>query len=428
MSIKVSTIALPALGFALSLLISACAAPQPAPTATLPPDLPTALLPTLTPTHAPPATSAPPPAPAQPLAESLAVLYLSAEGQIALTDVNGSESAVLTSVSTQTAPGDEPNVWLQFHLYTPPQVSPAGKRLLLPDGSGGWLIYDLATQAILKQFPASAGIASPSFSPQGERLAFIQEGQLCLHTLSANATECLPPFGVAPLFAGWSPYSDRIAVVLGECCEAEVWLVDAATLTSQAIGFTDLTFETDLSRVLRWVYDEDTEEEKLVILSQKNASQAQIFSPSRSTASQLNFSLAGISANGKYILTLDGKIGTPDGDFFYTLGGQRPATVLIKDWAWSPRGDRLAVIHTQPDRADVSAILSVIDLSEKKLLWERTFDFPFARVEWSRDASLLLLDQADLRAGDSPVWKIKADGEGNLEIFLEAGFLLKVLH
>jgi len=427
MCIKSSTFALPALVFALCLLMSACAAPQPAQTATLPPDLPTALLPTLTPTPAPPVTSASSPNTAQPLPESLAVLYLSAEGQIVLTDVNGSESAVLTSVSTQTALGDEPNVWLQFHLSTPPQVSPAGNRLLLPDGNGGWLIYDLTGRTILKQFPANAAITSPSFSPQGEQLAFIQESQLCLHTLSANATECLPPFGAAPLFAGWSPYSDRIAVVLGECCQAEVWLVDAATLTSQAVGFTDLTFETNLSRVLRWVYDEDTEEEKLVILSQKNASQALIYFPSGSTVSQLNFSLAGISANGKYILTLDGKIGTPDGDFFYTLGGQRPATVLLKDWAWSPRGGRLAVIHTQPDRADVSATLSVIDLSKKKLLWERTFDFPFAQVEWSRDASLLLLDQADLRPADSPVWKIRADGEDNLEIFLEAGFLLTVL-
>lgn len=427
MSIKSSTFALPALGFALGLLMSACAAPQPAPTATLPPDLPTALLPTLTPTPALPATSAPSPNPAQPLPESLAVLYLSAEGQIVLTDVNRSESAVLTSVSTQTALGDEPNVWMQFHLSSPPQVSPTGKHLLMQDGNGGWLIYDLATQSIRKQFPATAGIASPSFSPQGEQLAFIQEGQLCLHTLSANATECLPPFGAAPLFAGWSPYSDRIALVLGECCQAEVWLVDAANLTSQAVGFTDLTFETNLSRVLRWIYDEDTEEEKLVILSQKNASQALIYFPTRSTASQLNFSLAGISANGKYILTLDGKIGTPDGDFFYTLAGQRPATVLIKDWAWSPRGDRLAVIYTQPDRADVSTTLSVIDLGEKTLLWERAFDFPFAQVEWSRDASLLLLDQADLRPTDSPIWKINADGEDKLEIFLEAGFLLTVL-
>lgn len=141
----------------------------------------------------------------------------------------------------------------------------------------------------------------------------------------------------------------------------------------------------------------------------------------------MDFCLAGISANGKYILTLDGKIGTPDDDFSYTLAGQ-PATVLLKDWAWSPKGDRLAVIHTQPDRADVSVTLSVIDLSEKNLLWERTFDFPFARVEWSRDSSTLLLDQANLRAGDSPVWKIKADGEGDLKILVEAGFLLKVLH
>ncbi len=383
--------------------------------------------PTLKPDSVQPTLTVAPHSIVQPLPQALEALYLRADGQFALMDLSGALSAALTRVLTQTDPRDEPNIWLQFHLSTPPQVSPAGNRLLLPDGSGGWWIYDLTGRTILKQFSADAAITSPSFSPRGERLAFIQEGRLCLYSFDSNSTACLPPFEAAPLFAGWSSFSDHIAIVLGACCEAEVWLVDAAALESRPVGFTNLAFETNLSRVLGWVYDENTEEEKLVILSQKDASQALIYSPSRSTASQLDFSLAGISANGKYILTLDGKIGTPDGDFSYTLAEQ-PATVLLKDWARSPKGDRLAVIHTQPDRADVSVTLSVIDLSEKNLLWERTFDFPFARVEWSRDSSTLLLDQADLRAGDSPVWKIKADGEGDLKILVEAGFLLKVLH
>ncbi len=103
----------------------------------------------------------------QPLPASLQVLYLSTEGQITLTDLSGTESAVLTTVSTQTAPGDEPNVWLQFHLSSPLQVSPAGNPLLLPDGSGGWLIYDLAKRSLLKTFNPNDAIRSPTWAPAG---------------------------------------------------------------------------------------------------------------------------------------------------------------------------------------------------------------------------------------------------------------------
>lgn len=414
----------------LSLIISACTAPQISPTATstsTPPAFPEAPVATQKPIATQATSTVTPPTIYKPLPESLEVLYLRADRQIALTDLSGTESVALTPMLTQATPGDEPNVWLQFHHSTPPKVSPAGNRLLLPDGSGGWLIYDLAKQSILKQFSARDAVFSPSFSPDGERLAFIHRSQLCLYSLTAELSKCLPPFVSAPLFADWSPHSDHIAVVLGECCEAEVWLVDTEALTSQIVGLTDLTFETNLKRVLTWVYDADSKEEKLVILSQKTATQALVNYPSQSKSDQLDFALIGMSVNGKYVLTLDGTVGTLDGNFFHKLAVQ-PGKILLKDWAWSPQSDRLAVLHSRPEQADTAVTLSVISLTGQNLLWQHTFDRSIARVEWSRDSSALLLDQADLHPVDSPVWKISSDGQGELEVLVKAGFLLSVLH
>ncbi len=217
-----------------------------------------------------------------------------------------------------------------------------------------------------------------------------------------------------------------MAVIAGECCQADVWLVDAESGRSQPVGITDLTFETNVRPLLAWAYDQETGQETLAILSQNTATAALLYSPHEANSRQLNDPLAGISADSETILTLSAAVGTPDGGIFHRLSEQ-PDTVLLKDWAWSPGGDRLAILHAPRHLADSAAVLSVISLAERKLLWEKSFDLPLARVEWSRDASTLLLDQADLRPGDSPIWKLSADGQGEPETLVEAGFLLIVL-
>ncbi|MEW6650906.1 MAG: hypothetical protein AB1453_12050 [Chloroflexota bacterium] len=174
------------------------------------------------------------------------------------------------------------------------------------------------------------------------------------------------------------------------------------------------------------MYDQESGQETLAILSQGEADRAELFSPQEASSRQLDDPLAGISADGETILTLSATVGTSGGDIFHRLSEQ-PSTLLLKDWAWSPGGDRLAILHVRRDLADSAAALSVISLADRKLLWEKSFDLPLARIEWSRDASVLLLDQADLRPGDSPIWRLSADGQGEPEMLIEAGFLLAVL-
>jgi hypothetical protein len=354
------------------------------------------------------------------------VLYLHPDGQLRLTDLAAQQDEALPLALAAPQPGDEANAWLQFRLYTPPQVSPAGQRMMLPDGSGGWLMYDWTTRSVLQTFTASDAIRSPTWAPDGRRLAFIQDGRLCLLTLDAGTTECLPAFSDAALFALWSPRGEHIAVIAGECCQAEVFLLDAESGHSQPAGVTDLTFETNVRHLLAWTYDQESGQETLAILSQGEADRAELFSPQEASSRQLDDPLAGISADGETILTLSAAVGTSGGDIFHRLSEQ-PSTLLLKDWAWSPGGDRLAILHVRRDLADSAAALSVISLADRKLLWEKSFDLPLARVEWSRDASVLLLDQADLRPGDSPIWRLSADGQGEPEMLIEAGFLLAVL-
>jgi hypothetical protein len=69
------------------------------------------------------------------------------------------------------------------------------------------------------------------------------------------------------------------------------------------------------------------------------------------------------------------------------------------------------------------SLLAVTAAETEELLWQQELTINASRIFWSADGQWLLLDNSQ---ADAPIWRIPADGQGEVEMIVEAGFLVVV--
>ncbi len=87
----------------------------------------------------------------------------------------------------------------------------------------------------------------------------------------------------------------------------------------------------------------------------------------------------------------------------------------------SPNGLWTYNISTEASNSTVS----MLD-AEGDLIWKRALDFSISpdRIHWSLDGTYLLIDDYNMT---TPIWRLAADGSGELEQIIEEGYLLQVV-
>ncbi|MFZ0548108.1 MAG: hypothetical protein WAM60_21865 [Candidatus Promineifilaceae bacterium] len=93
--------------------------------------------------------------------------------------------------------------------------------------------------------------------------------------------------------------------------------------------------------------------------------------------------------------------------------------------ALSPDGQWTAVLSIASSGDDPLPsepnLLSVQEANSDTVVWQRPLEMAVSRVLWSPDGDYLLIDDDQ---PDSPIWRIKADGTSEIEVVIEAGYLL----
>ena len=270
--------------------------------------------------------------------------------------------------------------WFQASLYRPPLISPDARWIAFSDGAQ-IIVVDVDQHT---QTPLCASSAPwVDWAPTGDALVFAEDGapggraRLTVAHVASRQVEVLyelPPGEGGIKHWVWSPDGRSVAF---DCCpqEAEahtlarVQRIEVATRRVEDAG----TLERHVARSdsLCW------------------------------------------SADGRVLTDREGAVRCAD-----------PASLVPRV---SPDGTRVAqVVYTGPEGAD--RLVKVASWEQGKVgrvLWTRSI--PQAQVSavgWSPDGRYLLLDDIELR---SPIWRLRADGSGELLEVVDDAYLLGVI-
>lgn len=307
------------------------------------------------------------------------------------------------------------------------QFSPDRSRFVASQESLSSLLFDFqeAKWAALPQ-----AMTSPSWSPDSEQLAYVwrdpsagdaSSAQPAVYVYDVDQKSEKLLFSTEGLMqALWSPDGTRLAVSAFNQPEkggGDVWLVDPSTGDEEKVGFCVSMVGTSASH-LRW----STDGQRLAMAQYNNEGMAEY----------------------AVLLLEDGTIERFD------------LNDLPGDQAWlpDPTGEDLKVISHSGERL-VQAIppkrsgqeqwwagpseLRIVDAGTKTTLhkWEIDGIVPIAR--WSLDDAWLVFSvlqvedlpcefpefgPCDIR---SSIWRLRADGTGDMEMIVEEGFLLEIV-
>jgi hypothetical protein len=88
-----------------------------------------------------------------------------------------------------------------------------------------------------------------------------------------------------------------------------------------------------------------------------------------------------------------------------------------------PVSGRTAVMEFEPAQPERGALRLSVTKSDDQTFWERDLEGTgLNRVRWSPDGRWLLLDD---ERPDTPIWRLAADGSGDLEPILEDAILVR---
>lgn len=280
------------------------------------------------------------------------------------------------------AAGDE---WRINALSLPPRVSPDGRRIAFSPDGNAIMVADVRNPAAEPlSVPGSAVFA---WSPDSHRLAYAihedgeERAQLVVRDLDTSTLLSLlanPTPNISAL--AWSPDGRRIA--FGCCFEqdySETGELSSGTLTGQLRVVDPVTGQAETVGLLWrsvaggiqsfcW-----TEQEQVRPIENANELTAHCSIP------------------------LDGST---------SPNGQQRFYVSI-----APQTDPTAVIVYQ----------LVIEDRVSGEMWRRDLQAGLRPVAWSPDGAFILLDD---NGNHTPIWRLGADGAGELEIVIEDGYLL----
>lgn len=345
-----------------------------------------------------PLTVIPVPRTASPSEPGRVVLY-ARDDDLWRTDVSGLHREPLTVGRALNWRNEWVTDWLQAARQRPPRVSPDGRWIAFPGGeevvstygqltavfaAGDMLVVDVTghTQASFRQpgagvvdwAPNSRSFAYVVSSPEGDRLCVYDPAR-------GRATSLLSRQGIKHF--AWSPDSRYIAFT---CCFE---VVEPYTVTGRSTGLV----------------------QRLDVSTQQleRVGQAQI---GVASSGSLCWSM-----DGRVITTTEGAVRCSPQDAWWTSGVSADGTRIT----------RLTPLYSADGTANgaVLATARYADGRAGSVLWERQVrEANVTRAYWSPDDRYLLLDDEDPH---SPVWRLQADGTGQLEVVVDDGYLLGVV-
>lgn len=369
------------------------------------------------------------------LFNSPVVFFLDRDGYLSRTDLAGKFVERLALVSDKISE----DTWLTS-LFHPSRVSPNGQWLVLNDDQGRWSLFNLAQG----QETAKGRGVLPTWSPDNQHFAYldrdgqlIRDRQLCLYDLKDQTNECSFWEGEHKLItAVWSPDGRYIAVadtnpdatntnsknpLFGT---GQVWLVDTSNAQAELVGTYSATLEPAVEDILEWLPDSSG-----ILIKTTGDVPSTLYSLAESSLIQFSESVISISPKGQYILYGSAQVGRLDDTILYSLpnmcANEQP--MLLNQWKWSRNDDRLVYIGTCSNTPEPSYFISVVKVTTGDLLWHQSLPQQFQVVDWSPDGTFIFLDNDDPYPDFSPIWRLAADGSGQLETIVTQGLFLGIV-
>ena len=390
-----------------------------APTATTPATVtPTATLPT-------PDTSAPTATDAQYPTDAL--LFYHSDGHLYTVPLGGQSRRLTTQ---PLAGANEPFIVDGMFGFRPPVVSPDGCLLALNGNWGGATVLDLVTGEMIGMGRGRA-MQSPNWSPDSRQLAYVtQDDRLCIYDLNSEPDDC--PFAPEGLLMEvvWSPTGSFIAAAVvtppvggsSDCCVGRVWLVDPATGVATDVAGFITGFEYAPGEAFQWLPDGSG-----LAIKRADDSHGAIFRLADGSVVTFDEWIADVAPDGGTVLHPSGALSAIDGTALAPLtGADGCAEFLGIARSWSP-DSRLAytiLCGVGGTTALEPRPLTVIDPATGVVGWQRELPVGLFPVGWSPDGQFILLDDA---AVASPIWRLAADGTGELEVVVEDGRLVELI-
>lgn len=353
-------------------------------------------------------------------------------GDLLRTDVIGGAALSLAPVFAGGEPG--------AYFYTnPPRVSPDGRWLLVSISTsptaGRWQLFDVMTG---EQIAAGGGQSriSPAWSPDSAAFAYLDEGGVCIYSIEPASETCIP-VAADLIAAAWSPDGATIALVQMdtsiECCRVAVRLFAVDENESFAIGVIEPPPQANTEEFMEWT------DGRLLLKSTSADVPSILYNPVDGATLHYEGWIRDVSPDGRLLLDDSGAVIGLDGATAYVLPANEacPRPILTgANWAWSPEGKQLAFLLNCAAASDGSW-LYVVDATTGEIHWDKALPlpagalYPLDRIFWSPDGTYLLLDGPDTTAEFtrplSPVWRLAADGSGELEVLKESGYLVDVV-
>ena len=390
-----------------------------APTATTPATVtPTATLPT-------PDTSAPTATDAQYPTDAL--LFYHSDGHLYTVPLGGQSRRLTTQ---PLAGANEPFIVDGMFGFHPPVMSPDGRLLALNGNWGGAAVLDLVTGEGIG-IGRGRAILSPSWSPDSRQLAYVtQDDRLCIYNLDSVPDDC--PFAPEGLLmeAVWSPTGSQIAAAVvtppeegsSDCCDGRVWLIDPTTGTAADVAGFITGFEYAPGEAFQWLADGSG----LAIKRTGDSGGGAIYRLGDDSVVTFDEWIAGVAPDGRIVLHPSGAVSAADGTALAPLPGAGECAEFVNvTHAWSPDGHLAYALWCGFDYPPVGPnVLTVIDPATGVVGWQRELPVGLFPVGWSPDGQFILLDDA---AVASPIWRLAADGTGELEVVVEDGRLVELI-
>lgn len=379
------------------------------------------------------------PTPESPSLASADVL-LYRNGSLERVDVQGSNPLSLPSV---TGIGDNPTDY--FHA-NPPQISPDGRWLIAyaaaSETTGNWRLFDATTGELVATGSGQARL-SPTWSPDSIAFAFLDHSGICVYALEPASEACAPVVDfdgtvVENLIgAAYSPNGTHIALAQADmsapCCRVMVWLFALDGSEAFAIGAYEMPPQATSTEMFEWTADG-----RLLIKTVEPDMNSILYSLTDLPTITYSRPVQDISPDGRWVLYRSGEVGDVNGSVIYDLPTNEacPRAILgSNNWAWSPDGTQLAFLLNCA-AATESSWVYVLDAATGDVQWEKALPrpaealYPLDRLFWSPDGTYLLLDGPDTTVEFtrplSPIWRLAADGMGELEVLVESGYLVGV--
>lgn len=266
------------------------------------------------------------------------------------------------------------------------------------------------------------------YSPGGEHTPLVNVAPyMIVQPLSGDAAQVQVIKGTRD--AVWAPDSRRLAFApyLGSTWWAEddppLWVYDLSEESATPV----LPGGTGITGAFELVWSPDSSSLAYIARLGEDIWEVQRLDVASGVAETVTAVEVGVASRPSVCWAEDGEV---------VVGGRVNARCSRDDGLCPPRRcnspDRARVARLEPSEEDgVTRLWVEVAHSDGAPLWERELAGVVAdRVVWSDDGSVLLLDgtlDAPLFRLGAPIWRVAADGTGEVEVVVQEGQLIRIV-